>query len=57
MRIETVIKKLTKIMELEGNVKVKLPQLGDDEETYWNAKISFICTEKDKNGDTIATIT
>ena len=56
MRIETVIKKLTKIMELEGNVKVKLPQLGDDEETFWYAKITDISTEKDKDDEIIAII-
>jgi hypothetical protein len=39
-----------------GDIEVTLPQIGDDEETEWNAHISFIETGENDSGEAIVKI-
>ena len=51
MKIKKLIKKLKKLLEESGNIEVTLPQVGDDEDTHWNAEILTVEVEEEKNRD------
>ena len=39
-----------------GDIEVMLPQVGEDEETEWNAHISFVQTGENDSGETIVKV-